>query len=158
MNAIDPRIIPRKNRKGDNNMNSLRKIIIIQFFILASFLFMLPQICAENPVSPAVKTDYGTIAGKWQRTDGNYLIRVSDVLSDGNATVEYFNPKSIHVARAAISTEKNLIKLFIKFQDKGYEGSTYRLYYYAKKDALVGFYYQASMNKTFEVIFLRKIE
>jgi hypothetical protein len=44
----------------------------------------------------------------------------------------------------------------VKLEDKGYPGSTYTLYYYAEKDALVGYYYQAAMNKTFKVIFLRK--
>jgi hypothetical protein len=87
-----------------------------------------------------------------------YFIKVSDVLAYGHANVAYFNPKSINVAQTTISTEKELIKLFIKFQDKGYDGSTYRLYYFAEKDALVGFYYQAVIDKTFEVIFLRKVQ
>ena len=40
----------------------------------------------------------------------------------------------------------------------GYEGSSYRLYYFAKKDALLGYYYQAPMDKTYEVVFLRKTQ
>jgi hypothetical protein len=99
---------------------------------------------------------FNIVAGEWQRSDGNYLIKVSDVQADGRATVKYFNPRPIHVETAAISTQESLIKLFIKFQDKGYEGSTYTLYYYLEKDALVGFYYQAVMDKTYEVFFLRK--
>lgn len=133
-------------------MGNLRGVIIFSFF-----LFILQPMSADELAFSAVKTNYGTLAGNWQRTDGNYLIRVRDVLSDGQATVEYFNPRSIHVAWAKISTEKEMIKLFIKFQDKDYEGSTYRLYYYSKKDALVGFYYQAPTDRTFEVIFLRKL-
>jgi hypothetical protein len=101
---------------------------------------------------------FNIIAGEWQRTDGNYLIKVSDVKADGQATVGYFNPHSIHVAKAALSTQKDLIKLFIKFQDKGYEGSTYTLYYYAQKDSLLGFYYQAGTDKTYEVVFSRKAQ
>jgi hypothetical protein len=120
------------------------------------FLFFLKPACADELGSPVVKMNYNIIAGNWQRTDGSYLLSVSDVLPDGLARVEYFNPRPIHVARAAISTKKDMIELFIKFQDKGYEGSTYKLYYYAKKDALVGFYHQAATNKTYEVIFLRK--
>jgi hypothetical protein len=46
--------------------------------------------------------------------------------------------------------------LFIKLQDEGYPGSIYTLYYYAEKDALAGFYYQAAMQQTFEVVFIRK--
>ena len=79
------------------------------------------------------KSGYTAIEGEWQRTDGGYVVKVSDVQTDGQATVEYFNPRPIHVAEAAISTQKELIKLFIKFQDKGYEGSSYTLYYYEKK-------------------------
>ena len=104
----------------------------------------------------ASRTDYTIIGGEWLRTDGNYIIRARDTHDDGQVTVEYFNPNPIHVAHAKISTQQGLIKLFIKFQDKGYEGSTYTLYYYAEKDALVGFYHQAVMERTFEVIFLRK--
>jgi hypothetical protein len=37
-----------------------------------------------------------------------------------------------------------------------YPGSTYELYYYAEKDALAGFYYQAAMRQIFEVVFFRK--
>ncbi len=121
------------------------------------FAFTLLQpIHAEVKAPPSTKPDHTLIRGDWQRTDGSYLIRVSNVQADGQAKVDYFNPNPIHVADSSISIQKNLIKLFIKFQDKGYEGSTYTLYYYQNKDALVGFYYQAPMDKTFEVIFMRK--
>jgi len=137
-------------------MSNSRQAVILLLFFTGFFLFILQPVCADEVKSSTVKIDYGILAGKWQRTDGNYLIKVSDVQAEGQAMVEYFNPRSIHVAKAAISTEKELIKLFIKFQDKGYEGSSYRLYYFAKKDALLGYYYQAPMDKTFEVVFLRK--
>ena len=96
------------------------------------------------------------MAGEWQRSDGNYLIKVSDVKSNGQTTVQYFNPRPIHVAKAAISPHKGFIQLFIEFLDKGYEGSTYLLYYYAEEDSLVGYYYQAKMDRTYNVIFIRK--
>ena len=99
---------------------------------------------------------FAIMAGEWQRSDGNYLIRVSDLEANGRAKVQYFNPRPIHVAKAAISTHKGFIQLSIKFQDKGYEGSTYLLYYYREEDALVGYYYQAKMNRTYKVMFIRK--
>ena len=129
-----------------------------KLFLVAVIPILMLMFSSRAIALPETKTDYGVIAGEWQRTDGNYLIRISDVSADSQATVKYFNPRSIHVAEAAISTEKELIKLFIRFQDKDYEGSTYKLYYYAEKDALVGFYYQAVMDKTYQVIFLRKIQ
>jgi len=139
-------------------MTSPKRIIFFLFFFVSFFLSFIEPVCADEVKLSTAKTSYSILAGKWQRTDGNYLIKVSDVQEGGQAAVAYFNPRSIHVVQAAISTEKKLIKLFIKFQDKGYEGSSYSLYYYAQKDALVGFYYQAPMDQTYEVIFLRKAQ
>jgi len=75
---------------------------------------------------------------------------------DGQTDVKYFNPDEINIAEANVSLWKGLVKLFIKLQDEGYPGSTYTLYYYEDKDALAGFYYQAVLDQTFEVVFLRK--
>lgn len=107
-------------------------------------------------LSPPQRLNFELLTGEWLRTDGGYVIRVSDIKTNGQVKAEYFNPKPIHVAEATVSTQKDLMKLFIKLQDKGYQGSTYKLYYYEEKDALVGFYYQAAMDRTFDVIFLRK--
>ncbi len=139
-------------------MTSLGRGMFFLLFFVNFSLFIPGPVCADEVEPLSAKTDYSILAGKWQRADGNYLIKVSNVLAEGQAIVQYFNPRSIHVAKAAISSEKKLIKLFIKFQDKGYEGSSYSLYYYAQKDALLGFYYQAPMDKTYEVIFLRKTQ
>lgn len=92
----------------------------------------------------------------WVRTDGGYVIRVSGIKPDGQVTAQYFNPRPIHVAEATASKQEAHVKLFIKLQDQGYPGSTYTLFYFAEKDALAGFYYQASMNRTFEVLFQRR--
>jgi hypothetical protein len=137
-------------------MKNFRQVILLLLLGTVFFLDVTLPASANEGTSPATEHDYAVINGEWQRTDGGYLINVSDVQADGLATVKYFNPSPIHVAQATISTQKELIKLFIKFQDKGYEGSTYTLFYYAEKDALVGFYYQAVMGKTFKVIFVRK--
>jgi hypothetical protein len=104
----------------------------------------------------AEKPDFEVIVGEWVRPDGGYVVHVRDVKPDGSANAGYFNPSRIYIAEANVSMWKGLIKLFIKLQDKGYQGSTYTLYYYAEKDALAGFYYQANMDQTFEVVFLRK--
>ena len=97
------------------------------------------------------KPDFSVIIGEWIRPDGGYIIRVRDVNPDGSVDAGYFNPGEINIAEANVSLWKGLVKLFIKLQDKGYPGSTYTLYYYAEKDALAGFYYQAAMGQTFEI-------
>ena len=100
--------------------------------------------------------NFDVVVGEWARTDGNYTIQVRDIKTDGSADVGYFNPGKIHVAESNVAAQEGFVKLFVKLQDKGYPGSTYPLYYFAEKDALVGYYYQAAMNRTFKVIFLRK--
>jgi len=110
-------------------------------------------ICSGASAEPF---NFNVVSGKWARTDGNYTLVVRDVTADGAAVVEYFNPGNIHVAESSVGTQDGLVKLFVKLQDRGYPGSTYTLYYFAEKDALVGFYYQAAMDQTFEVILLRK--
>ena len=129
---------------------SLNIAILITILLCAvSFLTAETAVSVEQP-------DMKIIIGEWVRPDGGYIIRVRDVNLDGSIDAGYFNPSKINIAEANVSLWKGLVKLFIKLQDKGYPGSTYTLYYYAEKDALAGFYYQAAMGKTFKVGFLRK--
>ena len=137
-------------------MNNPRKILCFLSLFTVLFLTATPPIHADEKVVSTAEFAYDVIAGEWQRTDGDYLIKLSNIQADGQATVEYFNPRPIHIAQSTISIQQKLIQLFVRFQDKGYEGSTYTLFYYAEKDALVGFYYQAVIDKTYEVIFSRK--
>lgn len=137
-------------------MNYLRRITCFLLLFATCLLCLLSPAYAAQATASVLKPDLGVIAGEWQRTDGGYLIKVDNIKPDGQAKVEYFNPRPINVEQAAISREKGLIRLFIKFQDKGYEGSTYTLFYYVEKDAMAGFYYQAAMDRTYEVIFMRK--
>lgn len=135
---------------------SPKDIIIFLFFTGIFFLLTLHTARADGLPEQSAKNEYKIIVGDWQRTDGNYRIKVSDIMSDGRTTAAYFNPKPIHIETASTSTQNSLIRLFIKFQDKNYEGSTYELYYIAKNDALAGYYYQAFTGRTYEVVFLRK--
>jgi len=138
-------------------MKNYLKIICMSLLLAGGLLSPSQSLfAAEKTATPVVQQGYTVLGGEWLRTDGNYLVKVSDIQTDGKAVVEYFNPKPIHVEQSAISTEKGLVKLFIQLQDTNYEGSTYTLYYYAEKDALAGFYYQATMDRTYKVIFMRK--
>ena len=121
-------------------------ILLAGMFSLSS---MTVAISAESP-------DFNFVIGEWGRSDGDYTLRIRGVKPDGSVDLGYFNPDKIHVAESSISNYKGLVKLSVKLQDRGYPGSTYTLYYYAEKDSLAGFYYQAAMDQTFEVIFFRK--
>jgi len=137
-------------------MKNHLKIICLSLLLAGGLLIPFQSLFAAKTAAPAAQQDYTVLGGEWLRTDGNYLVKVSEVQTDGKAVVKYFNPKPIHVEQSAISTQEGLIKLFIQLQDTGYEGSTYTLYYYAEQDALAGFYYQATMDRTYKVIFMRK--
>jgi hypothetical protein len=133
----------------------MKKCYILRYIliIIVMSIFYLP---ASGLAAAETKLDFNVIVGEWVRPDGGYIISVQNVQSDGSVDVGYFNPGKINVAEAEISQRKGLVKLFVKLQDKGYPGSTYTLYYYTEKDALAGFYYQAAVKQTYEVIFFRK--
>jgi hypothetical protein len=100
-------------------------------------------------------TDFNQLIGRWQRTDGGYVIEIRNVESNGNMQAGYFNPNPIHVGRAEASTYDDRIKVEIELQDRGYPGSTYTLVYDPDKDVLFGYYFQAIAKQYFEVIFTR---
>jgi len=127
------------------------KISIIVIILAWTVIFQDAKTAAS-----AEKPDFKVIIGEWVRPDGGYIVRVRDVNPDGSVDAGYFNPGKINIAEANVSLWKGLVKLFIKLQDKGYPGSTYTLYYYPEKDALAGFYYQAAIGQTYEVVFFRK--
>lgn len=117
---------------------------------------MLPVSSVAGDLQPESAPDYTVFMGEWQRTDGNYRIKVTSIGKENQVAVDYFNPNPIHISKAKVSTQQDLLRLDIKFQDSGYEGSSYKLYYYREKDALAGFYYQAVLDRTYKVIFFRK--
>ena len=123
---------------------------------LASAAFCLALMQMAASAASAQPLNFKVIAGQWARIDGSYTLRVENVMSDGTANVNYFNPGRIHVAESRVSTKEGRIKLFVKLQDEGYPGCTYTLFYYPEQDVLAGAYYQAAVGQTYEGIFVRK--
>jgi len=95
------------------------------------------------------------LQGKWLRPDGGYILEIHSVGSDGNLDAAYFNPKSIHVAKAVGFQESGSVKVFVELRDLNYPGSTYTLIYDPKEDQLRGDYFQAALKQTFDVYFTR---
>jgi hypothetical protein len=100
--------------------------------------------------------DFKVIAGQWARIDGSYTLRIENVMSGGKADVSYFNPGRIHVAESRVDTQEGRIRLFVRLRDTGYPDCAYTLFYYPDRDVLAGAYYQAAVNQTYEVMFVRK--
>ena len=95
------------------------------------------------------------LVGNWVRTDGGYIIAVRSVDPEGRVDAAYFNPRKINVSRAEAAVKGKTAKLFIELRDEGYPGSTYTLEYDSTNDTLVGVYFQAVLQQSFNVIFVR---
>jgi hypothetical protein len=99
--------------------------------------------------------DFKPLLGRWQRTDGGYIIEIRSIDTNGKIEAGYFNPRPINVEKAEASKEKKHIKVEVKLGDVGYPGSTYTLVYVSEKDALLGYYYHAVSRQYFDVLFVR---
>jgi hypothetical protein len=110
------------------------------------------QKSVTRAVAGEIKPD--TLIGQWFRTDGEYMIQVSEISDDGQVKAQYFNPRPINVSKAEAYFEQPP-RLFIELQDAGYDGSNYNLTYDIQNDVLRGNYYQATYGQTYAVIFMR---
>ncbi len=104
---------------------------------------------------PNAKPGMQQLIGRWLRPDGGYVLEISGVTSNGTLQAAYFNPRSIHVARAEASQVENTTRVFVELRDVNYPGSTYTLAYEPASDQLRGIYYQAVERQQFEVYFER---
>jgi hypothetical protein len=146
-----------KNEADKSNSRRVKDNIMQKnHFKIGIIVIILAWAVILQDAASAAEPDFQVIIGEWVRPDGGYIIRIRNIDPEGRIDLGYFNPREINVSEANVSVQKGLLKLFIKLQDRGYPGSTYTLYYYAEKDALAGFYYQAAIKQKFEVVFIRK--
>ena len=101
------------------------------------------------------KSNFQNFKGRWQRTDGGYVLEIKSIAANGSIDAGYFNPKSIHVATAEASRDGEEMKMFIELRDVNYPGSTYMLSYDRGSDQLKGVYFQAVDKQRFSVVFVR---
>lgn len=93
--------------------------------------------------------------GRWLRPDGNYVLAINSVDPDGRAEAQYFNPRPINVAWTRVRVENGQVKVECELRDTNYPGCLYKLNYFPETDRLVGTYFQAQMQETHEVAFVR---
>ena len=116
---------------------------------------MLILLLAAVPAMVFAADDFQALMGRWQRTDGSYVIEIRSIVPDGKIEAGYFNPRPINVEKAQASKDKELIKVEMTLRDVGYPGSAYTLVYLPEKDALLGSYFQAVSRQYFDVLFVR---
>jgi hypothetical protein len=98
---------------------------------------------------------YQELQGRWQRSDGDYIVDIRSVDAGGKLTAAYLNPRPINVARAEASIVGETLRVFIELRDVNYPGSTYHLTYDQAADRLKGVYFQAALRESYEVEFAR---
>ncbi len=106
-----------------------------------------------SPSASATAVDYAPLIGKWQRTDGDYLIEILSAAADGKLEAKYYNPGPINVGKAMGVMEAGKLTAVVELRDVNYPGSTYRLR--QAGDKLSGDYFQATQGETFQVEFTR---
>lgn len=103
----------------------------------------------------AAEADPANVVGRWMRTDGGYVLQLSNPTFDGGLTAAYFNPRPINVSRSGWKIEEGYLLVLVELFDEGYPGSAYTLAYQPDTDRLVGLYYQAAAQQQFDVVFER---
>ena len=116
---------------------------------------LLTAMIVATSIGTASAADYRPLIGRWQRTDGGYVIEIRRIAPDGIMEAAYFNPRPINVSQAKASEFKGHLKVEVELRDTGYPGSAYTLLFDPDKDALLGFYYQAVQRQNFDVVFVR---
>lgn len=113
----------------------------------------LPQ--TQTPALTNMQLQPDKLPGKWQRTDGGYILELKNPTKEGLLDAAYFNPNPIHVGRSGWQQKDGLLKVMVELQDKNYPGSLYQLTYYADNDQLRGTYFQAMERVSYDVAFTR---
>lgn len=108
---------------------------------------------ATAPASTA--DDLQFLKGRWIRPDGNYLLEIRQVEVGGQLDAGYFNPNPIRVGGARAAKEGAAVKVYIELNDVNYPGCQYNLTYLPEQQLLVGTYFQAALQQTYEVAFER---
>jgi hypothetical protein len=103
----------------------------------------------------AEQVELDAVVGRWLRPDGGYILELAGPDPGEKFKATYLNPRPIRVATTRVTRQGNDIRVYVELLDVGYPGSYYDLIYDSTGDQLVGNYFQAKMNATFDVFFVR---
>jgi len=114
-----------------------------------------PPVTKESMATPEAKVEFDRLKGRWLRPDGGYVLEIGEIDAGGKMVARYFNPRPINVSRAEASLDGTTTQVFIELRDTNYPGSTYTLTYDPVSDQLKGTYFQAALQQSFDVVFVR---
>ena len=136
-------------------------VFVVVCLVLAAIVGVVLWVGLPFGQTAAVTTSAGNIdasilKGKWSRPDGGYILDIRSIdLSSGKMEAAYFNPNPIKIAAAQLRQENGALNLFIELRDTGYPGCTYKLVYDRGHDQLKGVYYQAAVQESYDIYFVR---
>lgn len=117
----------------------------------------VPIQAVGRPEPEAKKTEdpLRAVIGKWVRPDGGYVLEIKDIAPDGTAMCAYLNPNPIRVSQAGVKRTGDTVMVFVELRDEGYPGCQYRLVHDQSTGQLRGVYYQAAVQETYDIYFVR---
>ena len=134
----------------------MKKLFLPLAPVLFLLILMAHSFAAElQPTSSETGPDPAKLVGRWLRTDGGYILQLTDPAPNGHLQAAYFNPRPVNVSVAAWKHQGGYLGAFVELRAPNYPGSTYTLDYDPAEERLVGIYYQAAMQQQFDVEFKR---
>jgi hypothetical protein len=154
---VQPRTARRKWLLAAGGGVVVVAMVVVSAALLTSRDRQPPEARAPSPsvVPSEGRLEAQRLVGNWLRPDGGYVLGIRAVDPTGRVEATYSNPRPIHVAQANTSSTGSTIKLFVELRDVGYPGSTYDLTYDPNNDMLQGIYFQAQIQQSFDVVFVR---
>ncbi len=148
---------PKPNRVPWIVGGAIALAAVIAFAVVR--LTSAPPAPAPAPAGVAAKAESvreERLVGRWLRPDGGYVLEIRRAQPDGRLEAAYLNPRPIHVARAEWQRKEGRLQVLVELRDVNYPGSTYTLDFSSESDRLVGAYFQAVQQQTFDVEFVRQ--
>jgi hypothetical protein len=115
----------------------------------------VPSVTSQAPLAADEGKIESRLKGRWQRSDGNYLLQVFTVAADSTLKAGYYNPNPVNVESGEWTVQEGRLYIRVILRDVNYPGSTYVLEYQPGNDILAGNYYQAVDGVNYDVMFSR---
>ena len=110
---------------------------------IAQVMSATKRLTSASFAKAAIDPAFQKLKGHWLRPDGDYVLAIKNVDAHGVIDGAYYNPRSIHIEKAAASHDADTIEVFFELRDLNYPGSNYTLAYDRRAINLKGIYYQA---------------
>jgi uncharacterized protein (DUF2147 family) len=140
---------------------SVLALLVFAVFLISKWrnrdesVLITPAATTVAPASGNAQSSSNKLEGKWQRSDGGYVLELSGAQSNGDIKASYFNPNPINVGRSLWQNNAGKLMVMVELQDKNYPGSVYNLEYVESQNRLKGTYFQAVEQMTYNVEFTR---